>query len=88
MVVLGHTQCGAVEAAIHHEPEGYIKFITDEIKKAIGDEQDPYRASCLNVRNSVCEIESSLSISRIEDETGLRVVGAMYHIEDGSVEFL
>ena len=23
-----------------------------------------------------------------EEETGLRVVGAMYHIEDGSVEFL
>ena len=88
VVVLGHTQCGAVEAAIHHEPEGYIKFITDEIKKAIGDERDPYRARCLNVRNSVREIESSLSISRIEDETGLRVVGAMYHIEDGSVEFL
>ena len=88
VVVLGHTHCGAVDAAIHHEPEGYIKYITDEIKKAIGDETDPYKASCLNVRHSVREIEKSLCIHNFEEETGLRVVGAMYHIEDGSVEFL
>ena len=88
VVVLGHTHCGAVDAAIHHEPEGYIKYITDEIKKAIGDETDPYKASCLNVLHSVREIEKSLCIHNIEEETGLRVVGAMYHIEDGSVEFL
>ena len=70
------------------EPSGYIRYITDEIKKAIGDETDPYKASCLNVRHSVQEIEKSLCIHNIEEETGLRVVGAMYHIEDGSVEFL
>ena len=87
-MVLGHTHCGAVDAAIHHQPDGYIKYITDEIKKAIGEETDPYKASCLNVRHSVREIEKSLCIHHIEEETGLRVVGAMYHIEDGSVEFL
>ena len=75
-------------AAINSEPSGYIRYITDEIKKAIGDETDPYKASCLNVRHSVQEIEKSLCIHNIEEETGLRVVGAMYHIEDGSVEFL
>ena len=88
VVVLGHTHCGAVDAAINQEPSGYIRYITDEIKKAIGDETDPYKASCLNVRHSVQEIEKSLCIHNIEEETGLRVVGAMYHIEDGSVEFL
>ena len=88
VVVLGHTHCGAVDAAINSEPSGYIRYITDEIKKAIGDETDPYKASCLNVRHSVQEIEKSLCIHDIKTETGLRVVGAMYHIEDGSVEFL
>ena len=88
VVVLGHTHCGAVDAAINSEPSGYIRCITDEIKKAIGDETDPYKASCLNVRHSVQEIEKSLCIHDIKAETGLRVVGAMYHIEDGSVEFL
>ena len=33
IVVLGHDHCGAVDAAVNHDPDGYIKFITDEIKQ-------------------------------------------------------
>ena len=40
ILVLGHTGCGAVEAAISHDPQGYIKFITDEISLAIDGEKD------------------------------------------------
>lgn len=87
VVVLGHNHCGAVDAAINHDPEGYIKFITDEIRKAIGDETDDYKACCLNVRHSLQIIEESLEI-RHEEEHGLKVCGALYHLEDGSVEFL
>ncbi len=87
IVVLGHDHCGAVDAAIHHDPAGYIKFITDEIRRAIGGETDDFRACCLNVRHSVSVIESSLGIRR-EEEQGLRVMGAVYHLEDGRVEFL
>ena len=87
IVVLGHTQCGAVRAAIDHDPSGFIKFITDEIKQAIGKEKDDYTAALLNVRQSVRIIESSLEIQKDEQEEGLRVVGAMYRIEDGIVEF-
>ena len=75
VVVLGHTHCGAAGRGGHHR-----------CRKA--DEKLPYKASCMNVRHSVQEIEKSLCIHHIEEETGLRVVGAMYHIEDGSVEFL
>lgn len=85
VVVLGHDHCGAVDAAINHEPEGYIKSLTDEIRKAIGDEKDPFRASCLNVERSVEIIRDSL---KIKDGDSLSVCGAIYHIEDGSVEFL
>ncbi len=88
IVVLGHTHCGAVDAAMNSDPEGYIKYITDEIRLAIGDEKDDYKACCLNVQRSVNLIEHSLDIQHIEEEQGLRVVGAMYHIEDGHVEFL
>ena len=49
VVVMGHTGCGAVDSAIHHDPSGFIKYITDEIRLAIGDETDPYRASRLRV---------------------------------------
>ena len=87
VVVLGHTHCGAVDAAINHDPQGYIKYITDEIKLAIGDEQDDFKACCLNVQRSIDMIEHSLEIHQIEEE-GLRVVGAVYHIEDGRVEFI
>ncbi len=88
VVVLGHTGCGAVHAAIHHGPEGHIQFITDEIRKAIGTEQDDYRACCLNVQHSCGIIEQSLLIRRDEAEAGLQVLGAVYHLETGAVEFL
>ena len=88
IVVLGHTHCGAVDAAMNSDPEGYIKFITDEIKRAIGDEKDERRACEKNVWQSIQMIEHSLEIHHIEDEIGLRVVGAMYDIETGKVEFM
>ncbi len=79
-VVLGHTNCGAVGAAINDTPHGFIKTITDDIAAAIGNEKDPYKASCLNVARSVQLIKSNLH--------GVDVIGAIYHLEDGSVEFL
>lgn len=82
VVVLGHTNCGAVGAAIGGGAEGFIKSITDEIKSAIGNERDGYKASCLNVNNSIKRIKDSLDIP------GLKVVGAIYDIKDGSVEFM
>ena len=87
ILVMGHNHCGAVDAAINHDPEGYIKFITDEISKAIGDETDDYAACCMNVHHSIKTIEESLEIQH-EEEHGLRVCGALYHLEDGRVEFL
>ena len=87
VLVLGHTHCGAVDAAMRHEPDGYIKFITDEIRLAIGDETDPYKACCLNVRRSIQMIEDSLEIQQEEAQHGLKVCGAVYHLEDGRVDF-
>ncbi len=88
VVVLGHTGCGAVEAAIHHDPSGFIKYITDEIRLAIGDETDPYRASCLNVEHSIKQISHALDIDHLRHGNDPAVVGAIYHIDDGRVEFL
>ena len=88
IVVMGHTHCGAVDAAINHDPEGYIKFITDKIKAAIGSETDPYKAACMNVKECEKEIEASLEIQEVEHLEGLKVIGAMYHLENGIVDFL
>ncbi len=87
VVVLGHEHCGAVGAAITSQPSGYVKYITDEILKAVGEEKDEYKACCLNVERSVACIKDSLGIKE-GDEDGLKVCGAYYHIGSGQVEFL
>lgn len=86
VVVLGHDHCGAVDAAINHSPDGYVKYITDEIKRAIGGETDQFKASFLNVARSVSIIKDKLQVKDGED--GLKVQGAIYHIDSGEVEFL
>lgn len=82
VVVLGHTHCGAVGAAISNNTEGYIKSIAQEIKLAIGDEKDEYKASCLNVEHSMKRINDNLNLPNA------KVIGAVYHIDDGHVEFM
>lgn len=88
IVVLGHNHCGAVDAAMNHDPDGHIKFITDEISEAIGDEKDEFKACCLNVERSVKIISENVDMMQMEKEDGLEVVGAIYHLENGKVEFL
>ena len=41
ILMLGHTGCGAVGAALHGGGEGYVSYLTDEILRAIGRERDP-----------------------------------------------
>ena len=88
VVMMGHTGCGAVEAAIHHDPSGFIKYITDGIRNAIGEETDPYRATCLNVEHSIKQISDALDIDHLRHGKDPAVIGAVYHIDSGEVEFL
>ena len=81
-VVLGHDHCGAVDSALHHHNEGYVKCITDEILRAVGDEKDEEKACILNIENSCRVIREKLAGSE------LTVVGAVYRLESGQVEFL
>ena len=88
VVVLGHTDCGAVGAVLSGHGGGYIDYIAEDIAEAIGDEKDPYRACCLNVEHCCRTIESSLQIRKDEEEYGLRVIGAVYDLESGEVSFI
>lgn len=78
-VVLGHTHCGAVHAALCGETGGFAGAITRRIKETIGGETDPYRACGLNVRRGVETLKAALG------EDGLTVAGAIYDIESGKV---
>ena len=88
VVVLGHTHCGAVAAALHGEADGHIKYITDSIQKAIGEETDAYRACVLNVQVAVCEIQEAFAHETDPVLQHEQVVGAVYDIETGTVSFL
>ena len=52
---------------------------------AIGDEKDELQASCLNVERSVSVIKESLNI---QEDSRVKVCGAVYRIGSGEVEFL
>ena len=88
VVILGHTGCGAVQAALHGVADGHIRYIVDAIRKAIGDETDPLAACHLNVLSAAREIRAAFSA---EEDPLLReeqVASAVYDIETGKVEWL
>ena len=90
IVMLGHTKCGAVGATIaaHGGTDKYIKYIMEDIREAIGGETDDYAATKLNVQHGVREIEQAFA-DHPEIESGeLDVVGAVYDIGTGKVEWL
>lgn len=81
VVVMGHTSCGAVREALHYSRDHPLDTI-NLIRSAIGDETDPLNASRLNVENSVSVIRRIFG-----ERDGLKIMGAMYDIVSGKVEF-
>lgn len=86
VVVLGHTGCGAVAAALEGDADGFIRYITDDIQKAIGGERDPYKACCLNVEHAVAKLKHEFE--EHPEIPDIRIYGAVYDIESGEVEWL
>ena len=86
VLVLGHTRCGAVAAALDGHADGFIKSITDEIAAAIGEERDPLRACEKNVLFAVERIRKEFAAH--PEIKNVSVVGAVYDVLDGSVRFL
>ena len=86
VVVLGHTGCGAVSAALTGCTERFIRYITDDIQKAIGTERDPDKACRLNVEHAVARLKGDF---RLHPEIGGVVIeGAVYDIRSGEVKWL
>ena len=86
IIVLGHTGCGAIHAALTGGGDGFISFITEDILSAVGTERDEDRACCLNVRHAVERLKKEFSE---HPEAGRAVVeGAVYDIQSGLVRWL
>lgn len=88
VLVLGHTGCGAVSAALSGGGDGFIRYITDEILAAIGQERDPAAASRLNVQHAVAMIRREFADHPEIPTADLDVLGAVYDIETGELSWL
>ena len=88
IMVMGHSRCGAVDAAIHNAGHDSIVHITDEIRRAIGTEPDPVCCEKMNIRHSMEQIKKSPLLQTSIKDGSLKIVGAYYHTRSGKVEIL
>jgi len=99
VVVLGHSNCGAVEATLkelaqdHHQRSPNLRAIVDRIRPAVeplmSDGASLNDAVVANVRQSVSQLQSgSQFLEQMIETDELTIVGAEYSIESGEVTFL
>ena len=95
ILVLGHTKCGAVTAACQGVELGNITALLSKVKPAIKEVQERTgqleveEVTKSNVNQSIQEIrEKSALLADLEKEGKIKIVGAVYHVEDGRVIFL
>jgi carbonic anhydrase len=101
IVVLGHTSCGAIKAACDNFREGHIGEIINHIRPAVRQEktvlesrdssnEDFVAKVCAqNVRVQIKQIlHSSDIIEDMLNEKKIGLIGAVYDISTGQVNFL
>lgn len=96
LVVLGHTECGAIKSAKQGVKDGHItnllKRIEPSISKALLQDDRDYlfndTVAYANVENSLEEILTRSTIVKEMFARGeIGIVGAVYNIENGQVDF-
>jgi carbonic anhydrase len=102
IVVLGHTKCGAVKGACDHVEMGNLTELLSKLQPAVYEEKETTdfskrnsanpsfveNVASINVRRTVKSIiERSFIIEQMVESGEIGVVGAMYNIDTGKVEF-
>lgn len=102
IVVLGHTKCGAVKGACDHVEMGNLTELLSKLQPAVYSESETTAAdkrnskngkfvenvASLNVRRGVKNIiERSFILEEMLNKGEIGIVGAMYNIDTGKVEF-
>ena len=82
VVIMGHTNCGAITSTIHGDHIGHVGAILRRIKRGIGYETDIRLASEKNVRSGLVMLRK-----HYPEPEGVRYLGAMYDIRTGEVRF-
>ena len=100
VLVLGHEHCGAVKAAVDDVKLGNITTMLTKIKPAIAsieydgertstNQEFVHMASESNVLNTIEKIRADSPILKEMEENGeIKIVGAVYDMDDGSVDFI
>ncbi|MBU2922655.1 carbonic anhydrase [Winogradskyella psychrotolerans] len=102
IVVLGHTSCGAVKGACDHAEMGNLTKLIEKITPAVNavtepKDEDLRTSKNLDFVDEVSKKNVELTIDRIHAESPIltemekkgeiKIVGAMYNINTGAVEF-
>ncbi|GGI93048.1 bifunctional SulP family inorganic anion transporter/carbonic anhydrase [Legionella impletisoli] len=100
IVVLGHTRCGAIQAACDQVHEGHITQLLAKIEPAIQAEQSTssnrtsnnidflQNVTELNIANTLNQIyKTSTILRKLLDENSIGMVGAIYDVSSGVVNF-
>ena len=102
IVVLGHTSCGAIKGACDHARLGNLTALINKIEPAVAAVKEPADESLRNSgnlefvdkvskKNVEITIENIRARSRVlaemEENGEIMIVGAMYDISSGAVEF-
>ncbi|MCU0384092.1 MAG: carbonic anhydrase [Cyclobacteriaceae bacterium] len=96
IVVLGHTQCGAVNAAVTlPEVPGHIVTLINAIKPAVTRARMLPHDNLLDAsikENVLMQVEQLKSLEPVlakrVREGSIKIVGAIYHLQTGKVEFI
>lgn len=99
ILVMGHTACGAIKGAIDNVELGNLTGLLNKIKPAIETTQFDGEKSSKNeryvdavaknnVKHTIDEIrKNSEIINKLEKEGKIKIVGSMYNLNGGVVEF-
>lgn len=100
IVVLGHTKCGAVKGACDHVEMGNLTELLAKLQPAVYQEKETTKersskngifvenVATINVKRNVLNIiERSFILEQMVENGEIGVVGAMYNIETGKVDF-
>ena len=102
IVVLGHTSCGAVKGACDDAKMGNLTKLIEKITPAVNAVSEPKDPNLRNSKNldfvdTVSKKNVELTIDRIHNESPIlsemeksgeiKIIGAMYDVNTGAVDF-